>query len=122
MDIAASDGPPWVLRVVARGYVGPALIRQDLDHAAAFGRSHPDGWWYVVDPTDVLPNPVNIVYLKAISRLPNVRGYLVVARRRPMRLVARLLSRLGGPDRVFASEAEAMAFVAKGIGAPGTKP
>ena len=122
MEISSSDGPPWVLRVVARGYVGPALIRRDLAHAAAFGRSHPEGWWYLVDPTDVLPNPVNLVYLKAVGRLPNVLGYLVVARRRPMRVAGRILSKLGGPDRVFVSEEEALAFVAKGIGAPGTKP
>ncbi len=74
----------------------------------------------MVDPTEVLPNPVNVVYLKAISRLPHVRGYLVVARRRPMRVMARLLSRLGGPDRVFASEAEALAFATEGIDAAGT--
>ncbi|MEY2474843.1 MAG: hypothetical protein QOG87_158 [Actinomycetota bacterium] len=114
-------GPPWVLRVVARGYIGPTLIRQDLDHAAAFGRSHPEGWWYVVDPTDVVPNPVNVAYLKSISRLPNVRGYLVIARRRPMRTAARLLSRLGGPDRVFASDAEALAHVAEENDVAGTK-
>jgi hypothetical protein len=122
MDITVTDEPPWVLRVHARGYVGPTLIRQDLDHAAAFGRSHPEGWWYVVDPTDVVPNPINVVYLKAISRLPNVRGYLVVARRRPMRTVARVLARLGGPDRIFASEAEALAHVAEEIDGTGPKP
>ena len=122
MDISASDGPPAVLRVEARGYVGPTLIRQDLDHAAAFGRDHPEGWWYVVDPTAVVPNPVNVIYLKAISRLPHVQGYLVVARRRPMRAMAGLLARLGGPDRVFASQADALAFVAQGIGAGGTNP
>ena len=122
MDISVVDGPPPVLRVVARGYVGPALIRQDLEHAAAFGRDHPEGWVYLVDPTDVVPNPVNIVYLKAISRLPNVRGYLVVARRRPMRIMGRLLSRFGGPDRVFASEADALAYATQGIGAAGTNP
>ena len=122
MDISDSGGEPWVLRVVARGWVGPTLIRQDLAHAAAFGRQHPEGWWYVVDPSDVVPNPVNVVYLKAISRLPNVQGYLVVVRRRPMRVMARLLARLGGPDRVFASEAEAMAHVTEGIAGPGTNP
>jgi hypothetical protein len=122
MEISTLDGPPPVLLVVSRGYVGPTLIRQDLEHAAAFGRGHPEGWWYVVDPTDVLPNPVNIVYLKAISRLPNVRGYLVVARRRPMRVMGKLMSRLGGPDRVFASEAEALAAVTEGIDEVGTKP
>jgi hypothetical protein len=70
----------------------------------------------------VVPNPINIVYLKAVSRLPNVRGYLAVARRRPMRAMGRLLARLGGPDRVFTSEAEALAYVTEGIGAACTKP
>lgn len=121
MEISVLDGSPPVLRVMSRGWVGPTLIRQDLAHATAFGRDHPEGWVYVVDPTDVVPNPVNVVYLKAISRLPNVRGYLVVARRRPMRTMARLLSRVGGPDRVFASEAEALAYATEGIGAVGLR-
>ena len=122
MEISDSGGPPWVLRIVARGWIGPTLIRQDLEHATAFGREHPEGWWYVVDPNDVVPNPVNVVYLRAVGRLPNVRGYLVVVRRRPMRAMARLMARLGGPDRVFASDVEAMAYVAEGIGTAGTNP
>jgi hypothetical protein len=122
MVISAGGGPPWVLSVVARGWVGPTLIRQDLEHAAAFGREHPEGWWYVVDPTAVVPNPVNIVYLRAIGRLPNVRGYLVIARRRPMRVAGRVLARLGGPDRIVASEAAALAHVREGIEAAGTNP
>lgn len=113
MELSETTSPPWVLFVHASGYVGPRLIRQDLAHATAFGRSHPEGWWYVVDPTAVMPNPVNIVYLRRVGRLPNVRGYVVVARRQPMRFIARVLSSVGGPDVVVASEAEAMALVGR---------
>ncbi len=111
--LSETTGQPWVLFVHASGYVGPRLIRQDLAHAAAFGASHPEGWWYVVDPTTVIPNPVNIVYLRRVGRLPNVRGYVVIARRQPMRFVGRLVSALGGPDQVVASAGEALSVVAR---------
>lgn len=109
--LSETTSQPWVLFVHASGYIGPRLIRQDLAHAEAFGRSHPEGWWYVVDPTAVVPNPVNIVYLRRVGRLPNVGGYVVVARRQPMRSIARVLASLGGPDAVVGSEDEALAFV-----------
>jgi len=101
------DDPP-VLVVTPHGYVGPRLVRDDLRVAREHAATQPGPWWYVVDPTDAIPNPVNLVFLRAVSRLPGVAGYYVVARRQPLRAISRLLVAIGGPHAVFASMADAM--------------
>ena len=101
-----------MLLVTARGPIGPRVIRQDLAVARAFAeRQEGRPWWYVVDPTDVLPSPLNVQFLRAVRRLPSVAGYFVVARRQPMRAASEVLVRLGGPHRVFRSVDEALAEV-----------
>ena len=64
-----------------------------------------------LDPTDVLPSPLNVQFLRAVRRLPSVAGYFVVARRQPMRAASEVLVRLGGPHRVFRSVDDALAEV-----------
>jgi hypothetical protein len=102
------DGPPPVLLVTPRGYIGPGLVRRDLRLAEAFAAAQTGPWWYIVDPTLALPTPVNIVFLRAVRHLPGVAGYFIVARRQPMRTIARLLLRLGGPHAVFDSLEDAL--------------
>jgi len=102
IEFSASDNPP-VLLVVPKGYIGPTLVRRDLAIARRFAREQRRPWSYVVDPTDAVPNPLNLVFLRSVRKLTNVRSYDVVARRQPMRTIARLLVALGGPDAVFTS-------------------
>jgi hypothetical protein len=90
-----------VLLVVASGYVGPSLLREELARAAAFGRSRPRGWRYVVDVSRVrFANPLNFFWLRRIGRLPNVRGYVVIAPSPLARAVLRFASRLVGAQAV----------------------
>ncbi len=102
IEFSASDEPP-VLLVVPKGYIGPTLVRRDLAIARRFACEQRRPWSYVVDPTDAVPNPLNLVFLRSVRKLPNVRSYVVVARRQPMRTIARLLVALGGPHAVFPS-------------------
>lgn len=102
---------PRIFLVTPRGYIGPRLVRRDLAVAGEFAARQDEPWWYVVDPTDAIPNPANIVFLRAVHRLPNVRGYLVVARRQPMRAISRFLAMVGGPDCVVPSLDAALAIV-----------
>lgn len=64
-----------------QGYVGRAMLLRGLREATSFGLDQPGGWWHVTDTSDVrLANPVNPFLLRRIRRLPNIRGYVVVAR------------------------------------------
>ena len=109
ISFARSSSSPTVLLVTPRGYVGPTLVRRDLEFARRFADQQVARWWYVVDPTDALPNPINIVFLRAVRKLPRVAGYYVVARRQPMRTISSVLKSIGGPDRVFSSIDAALA-------------
>jgi hypothetical protein len=80
-----------VLWVDAHGYIGPSLLRDDLAFATRFDAMHEGGWTYVVDIRRVRwANPLNIFYLRKITRLPNLRGYIVVSRSRFVRFLLRL--------------------------------
>ena len=103
----ASPDPP-VLLVTAKGFITPAMVRRDLEIAEAFAARQDRPWWYVVDPTDALPHPANLRHLRSVRKLPGVDRYVVVARRRPMRLVSALLVHLGGPHAVVGSLDEAL--------------
>jgi hypothetical protein len=103
-----------VLLVRARGYIGPSVLREELDKAASFGESHADGWWYVVDTTAVrLPNPVNPLLLRRIRSLPNIRGYVVIAPSGVMRAAATMFRWLVRPNAVVRSESEALELVSR---------
>lgn len=98
--------------VTAGGHVGPLLVREDLRRAEDFGRRRTAGWWYVVDTTDVvLPNPLNVRYLRRIRALPGLAGYVVIAPNPALRMVARLLEPISRPDAIVASRREADAFI-----------
>jgi hypothetical protein len=105
---------PAVFLVAPAGVVGPGLLGEVVDRAAAFGTAHPGGWCYVADIRGaVLPDPRNGRGLRRIRRLPHVRAYLVVApafARPGLRLAARLgpLSR-HGPQGAHATVADAVA-------------
>ncbi len=105
---------PRILLVTPRGYIGPQLVRRDLAIAREFAVRQNQPWWYVVDPTHAIPNPANIIFLRAVRGLPNVAGYLVVARRQPMRAISRLLVVVGGPNGVVKSLDAALAIVGDG--------
>ncbi len=95
------------LWIAARGYIGPSLLRADLALAAEFGRSHPGGWIYVADIRRVrVVNPLNVLWLRRIRRLPNIRQYVVVTPSRLVRLMLRLSSWLVRVDRVVRDPAE----------------
>lgn len=107
IEFFACDDPPALL-VVPKGYIGPTLVRRDLAIARRFADQQRRPWSYIVDPTDAIPNPLNLVFLRSVRKLHQVRSYDVVARRQPMRSIARLLVAVGGPDAVFPSVDAAM--------------
>jgi hypothetical protein len=124
--LRACEGPA-VLLVDPSGAVGPGLLREVVGRAAAFGEAHPDGWCYVVDTRGVwLADPRNGRWLRRIHRLPNIRGYLVVApglARPALRLATGLARRglppaRGGPQAVHATVDAAVADARRRLAAP----
>ncbi len=101
LELYASDD---VLLIVASGYVGPSLIAEELERAAAFGRSRPGGWRYVVDVSRVrFANPLNVFWLRRVRRLPNLRGYVVIASSPLARALLGVATRLVGANAVVPS-------------------
>jgi hypothetical protein len=96
---------PPLFVVEASGYIGPTILRDVLALAEIYGRAHPDGWDYLVDPRQVsLAHPLNLIWFRKIHGLPNLRRYLALA---PSSLILRLLAsavaRLSGPDMIIYS-------------------
>lgn len=96
-----------------QGYVGRAMLLRGLREATSFGLDQPGGWWHVTDTSGVrLANPVNPFLLRRIRRLPNIRGYVVVAPSKFVWILMRVLGRrLIGADVVVRSEDEARVWI-----------
>ena len=60
----------------------------------------------------VFPDPFNAIRLRRIKRLPNIRGYLLVAPSPVMRPAMRVWGRLIGADNVVESLDAARAWIA----------
>lgn len=94
--------------VEAHGFVSLSLIRADLEHAAAFGRRHPEGWSYVVDIGGVWgAHPLNPWLLRRIRHLPHLDRYVVVAPGGMARWAMRLAAPFVRPDAVLGSARDA---------------
>jgi len=101
------DDPP-ALVVRAAGAVGPKLFKDSLARAEAFGAAHPEGWCYVADlRRELWPSPRNLRYVRRVRKLPNNRGYIVIAHL-PARLALRPLRLIGGPHKVVRNPKQAL--------------
>ena len=103
-----------IFLVRPRGYIGRRLLTEGLRDATAFGLEHPSGWWHVTDTTGVrFVNPLNPVSLRKIQRLPNVRGYVVIAPSRLVRFGMRLMHWLLRQDAVLRTERDARDWISR---------
>lgn len=108
IDLARRDDPPTFLALPA-GFITPKLLREDLEHARAFGEQHPRGWTYVVVLDAVRAvHPLNPIWLRRIPELPHLARYVAVASSPRLRSVLRALRRLTGIDDVVAELAQAV--------------
>lgn len=103
-----------VLLVEGKGYVGLGMVREDLQRAGTFGKEHSNGWTYIADTSKVrLANPLNLIYLRRIPQLPNLRAYITVVPSWVLRAVAGVLSPIFKPDAVVRTREEALAAAAR---------
>lgn len=97
------DDPPRFI-VAAYGYVGPSILRQEIALAASFGRRQTTRWDYIVDTTHLrFANPLNLIWLRRIPRLPNLGNYIVIAPKRWTRILIALAAPFVRPTRVVRS-------------------
>lgn len=105
-----ADPTTFIVRVA--GIDGPLLLRHSLDTAEAFGEQHPEGWVWITDLRRLIwTSPRSFLYVRRIRKLPNNRGYVVIARL-PFRLFGRLFGRAFGAERFVATPEQALAFAA----------
>jgi hypothetical protein len=98
---------PTTFLVRAVGGIGPALVRDGIARAAAFGEARPEGWEYIADTTRVrVANPLNVFVLRRIRHLPNLTSYSVIAPSPAVRRAIRWTSWIVSPDRVVSSMSE----------------
>lgn len=103
LELCVRDSPPTFL-VRAVGGIGPALVREGLARAAAFGEAHPKGWDYVADTTRVrIANPLNVFVLRRIRQMPNLVSYIAIAPSPAVQRAIRWTSWIVRPDRVVSS-------------------
>lgn len=107
--IETSDDPPLFI-VTVSGYVGIQLVQRDLRIAEEYADGHPGGWVYIVDMSHgVLPSPLNVLHLRRLKTLPNIRGYLIVLPKSiGMRAAIRIGQGLTKPDGLFRTKDEAL--------------
>lgn len=73
---------PVAVLAIARGAISLRMIRREVELVAQFADDHPQGWCYLADVRRVrFLNPVNLVVLQRIGRLPGVRRRVIVAPR-----------------------------------------
>lgn len=83
------------------GIINPSLVKRDLELAFDFGLSNTD-WIYVVDAENVLfPNPLNLLYLSQIKKLPNKKKYIIYAPSFVVRTLGKLTSFIVKPDLIL---------------------
>ena len=100
----------FIVRVT--GIDGPMLLKDALATAEAFGAEHPDGWVWITDLRGLIwTSPRSFLYVRRIRKLPNNRGYVVIARL-PFRLIGRVLGRAFGAQAFVGTPEQALAFAA----------
>ena len=84
------------------GFINPNLLREDLEMAKKFSYECPDHWTYVTNTEDVkLVNPLNILYLKEVKKLKNLKEIAVYAPGFINRLLLILATPIFQADKIF---------------------
>ena len=85
--VRADEAEDKAVLAIAKGAISLRMIRREIDRVATFAARHPEGWCYLADVRGVrLLNPLNLVALQRIRRLPGVRRRVIVVPRLARRL------------------------------------
>jgi len=92
-----------ILYVVPNGYVGPSLVKKDLNYALEFENSISHEWTYIVDTSKVsVVSPLNPFFLhRGLKRFTRMKAYVVYAPSPMVRTMLSLTNWINKPDRVL---------------------
>jgi len=98
------------------GMINPSIVAEDLKQATIFAEKTQRPWTYCTNTSDVkLVNPLNILFLKEIKKLKNLKQIVVYAPTLGNRLLIRLIGPIFKPDRIIKDELTFRSFVSRGI-------
>lgn len=93
-----------LLYAIPNGYVGPELVKKDLQFLGEFNDNTEDEWQYILDTSNVkIVNPINPFLLRGLSQLSKMKEYVVYAPSPMVRTMIILTSRINKPDRIIKS-------------------
>jgi len=91
-----------ILYAVPNGYIGPELVKKDLDFLTEFDGNCVGRWKYIVDVSKVkIVNPLNPFLLSGLKQFSKLNEYIVYAPSPIVRLMLNLTSWINKPDRVI---------------------
>lgn len=95
-----------------KGVINPTLLDEDLKRATEFSQKNKGPWIYCTNTEDVrLVNPLNIMFLKEIKKLRNLKEIVVFAPGFFNRLLIKLVSPIFRPDRIIKERVEFNRFI-----------
>lgn len=93
------------LYVIPQGYVGPSLVKKDLNFALEFENSISQEWTYIVDTSKVSAvSPLNPLFLNlGLKRFKRMKAYVVYAPSPIVRMMLSLTNWINKPDKILKS-------------------
>jgi hypothetical protein len=65
---------------VPHGNINPSLLKEDLERARSFANKVNTEWTYITNTEHVgLVNPFNLIYLKEVKRIKNIKRIVIYA-------------------------------------------
>lgn len=91
-----------IVYAIPNGYVGPTLVKKDLEFLADFDLNSTGGWTYIVDTSKVkVVHPLNPFLLKGLKQFSKMEAYVVYAPSPIVRGMLQLTNWINKPDRVI---------------------
>lgn len=96
------------LYVIPNGYVGPSLVKKDLNYALEFENSITHDWTYIVDTSKVgAVSPLNPLFLnQGLKQFKRMKAYVVYAPSSIVRMMLSLTNWINKPDKVIKTASE----------------
>jgi len=89
------------------GVINPTLLEEDLKRAREFSEKVDSKWSYVTNTENVrLVNPFNLLYLKEVKKLKNLKQIIVFAPGFFNRMLLRLSAPIVQPDKIIKDKEE----------------